>query len=166
MAENEEFDKVESGASHCYPVQVGNLHKGDTAMLKGKPCRVMEITCAKTGKHGHAKASITGIDVFTGKKCEDSYPTSHNIDAPFIVRKEYQLVNIDPDDGFVTLLNEKGVTRSDLKLPTEECFAAVTHKAKEYFNAGKEILAQVMEACGEEHIIDVKEMVAGTDLKK
>jgi len=132
-------------------------------MLKGKPCKVMEITCAKTGKHGHAKASITGIDVFTGKKVEDSYPTSHNIDAPFIERREYQLVFIK-DDGFVTLLDDKGNTREDLALPTEECFLSVVSKAHEYFDAGKDVLAMVMKAVGEEHIVEVKEMV--TELKK
>ena len=38
------------------------------AFLKEKPCKIIEITTSKTGKHGHAKANITGIDIFTGKK--------------------------------------------------------------------------------------------------
>ena len=38
------------------------------AFLKEKPCKIIDITTSKTGKHGHAKANITGIDIFTGKK--------------------------------------------------------------------------------------------------
>ena len=84
----------------------------------------MEITTSKTGKHGHAKANITGIDIFTEKKYEDSCPTSHNIDVPNVVRKEYQLVDI-ANDGFVTLMEEDGSQKEDLKLPTEVDFAEV-----------------------------------------
>ena len=41
MAETDEtFDRVESGASQTYPMQVGSLKKGGYAMLKGKPCKV------------------------------------------------------------------------------------------------------------------------------
>ena len=46
-------------------------------VFQGRPCKVVGYTTTKTGKHGHAKAAITGIDIFTGKKYEDSKPTSH-----------------------------------------------------------------------------------------
>lgn len=58
-------------------------------MLKGNPCKVTAYSTSKAGKHGHAKASIVGIDIFTGKKHEDSCPTSHNIDIPFVKKTEY-----------------------------------------------------------------------------
>lgn len=116
---DETFEKTESGASATYPCQAGNLKKGGYAMLNGFPCKIMEITTSKTGKHGHAKANITGIDVFTSKKHEDSCPTSHNIDVPNVVRTEYNLIDI-ADDGFLSLMNEDGSTKEDLKLPTDE----------------------------------------------
>ena len=37
---DETFDKVESGASMTYPMQVGSLKKGGYAILSGKPCKV------------------------------------------------------------------------------------------------------------------------------
>ncbi len=58
-------------------------------MLKGFPCKVMEMTTSKAGKHGHAKATIVGVDIFTGKKYEDSCPTSHNMEIPFVKKTEY-----------------------------------------------------------------------------
>ena len=37
-------------------------------MLKGYPCKVTDYSTAKPGKHGSAKATIVGTDIFTGKK--------------------------------------------------------------------------------------------------
>merc|ERR1712048_315893 len=72
----------------------------------------------KTGKHGHAKAHIVALDIFTGKKYEDLCPTSHNLSVPFVKNTEYQLLNADPDSGEVSLLQEDGTTKDDLNLPT------------------------------------------------
>ena len=54
----------------------------------------MEITTSKTGKHGHAKAHIVGLDIFTGKKYEDLCPTSHNMSVPVVNRAEFQVGNL------------------------------------------------------------------------
>merc|ERR1712232_1275613 len=71
-----------------------------------------------TGKHGHAKAHIVALDIFTGKKYEDLCPTSHNLEVPFVKRTEYQLLTADSDSGEVILLLESGETKDDLNLPT------------------------------------------------
>ena len=85
MSEGEEkFEKTDSGASDSYPLACGSIKKGGYMVFQGRPCKVVGYTTAKTGKHGHAKASITGIDIFTGKKYEDSVPTSHNVEVPNI----------------------------------------------------------------------------------
>lgn len=78
----------------------------------------MEITTSKAGKHGHAKANIVAVDIFTDKKYEDSAPTSHNVEVPNVTRKEFSLMDI-AQDGFVTLLNDDGSTKEDLKMPED-----------------------------------------------
>ena len=85
----------------------------------------MDYSTAKTGKHGAAKASITGIDIFTNKKHEESISTGHTVGVPNVVRTEYNLIDI-AGDGFVTLMNDDGSTKEDLKLPTDEDSAEVT----------------------------------------
>merc|ERR1719213_929226 len=87
-------------------------------MIKGHPCKVAEVTTSKTGKHGHAKAHIVGLDIFTSKKYEDLCPTSHNIEVPFVKRTELQCLTADPETGEVSLLLESGDTKDDLNLPT------------------------------------------------
>ena len=157
VEEDEQFEKTDAGSSHTYPTQAGGLHKGDYAVLKDHPCKVVEITTAKTGKHGHAKATITGIDIFTHKKYEDACPTSHSIDAPFVTRKEFQLADVAAD-GFVTMLTEDGKTKEDLKLPTEEEDQEMVNNLRKAFEAGKDVLIGVMCAMGKEKIIDFKEL--------
>ena len=49
---------------------------------------------------------------------EDSLPGSHNIDVPNIKRTELTLITID-EEGFLSLMNEKGECRNDIKLPDE-----------------------------------------------
>merc|ERR1712139_729245 len=86
-------------------------------MGKGKPCKVIEVTTSKTGKHGHAKAHIVALDIFTQKKYEDLCPTSHNVEVPFVKRTEFQVLSADADSGEVSLLLESGDTKDDLNLP-------------------------------------------------
>merc|ERR1719463_803634 len=86
-------------------------------MIKGHPCKVTDISTSKTGKHGHAKAHIVALDIFTSKKYEDLCPTSHNVEVPFVKRTEFQLLSADADTHEVSLLLESGETKDDLNLP-------------------------------------------------
>jgi translation initiation factor 5A len=153
MSDNE-FQATQGGST-TYPAQAGSLKKGDYIVIDDKPCKIMELTTAKTGKHGHAKASITAIDIFTGKKYEMSTPTSHNVDCPNVVKTEYELVSID-DNGFCTFIAEDGEYREDLKLPSENDNDFIK-PLKEAYEKGANILLSVVAALGEEHITSYRE---------
>merc|ERR1719258_772842 len=111
-------EATDAGASTVYPQQAGEIRKGSHLMIKGKPCKCIEVSTSKTGKHGHAKAHIVALDIFTGKKLEDLCPTSHNMEIPFVKHTEYQLLSADEDTGEVSLLTDTGDTKDDLNLPT------------------------------------------------
>ena len=104
-----------SGSSLVIPLKAGKLRKGGYAMLKGFPCKITEIATSKTGKHGHAKSNITGIDIFTGKKYVDLSPTYHTMYVPVIKNTEYELCDID-DENYCSLIDENGNMKEDLKL--------------------------------------------------
>jgi translation initiation factor 5A len=159
MAEyDEEFEQVNAGSSDTYPTTAGSIKKNGFMVIDGRPCKVVDYSTAKTGKHGHAKASITGIDIFNGKKLEDSVPTSHNVEVPVITRKEWQVLSVD-SDGYVTVMNEKGETRSDLILPNDtENDETISSRIKDGLDAGKEVYVTVMAAMGIEKISDVKDI--------
>lgn len=153
----ENFEKTDAGASDSYPLACGSVKKGSYMVFQGRPCKVVGYSTAKTGKHGHAKASITGIDIFTGKKYEDSLPTSHNVEVPNIKRTPYTVIDVDAD-GYVTLMSKEGTTRQDLKLPNDtEDDIKLSEKIREAFNEGKEISLTVLESMKIEKIIEMSD---------
>merc|ERR1719506_2810272 len=118
MADEDEptFETGDAGAADTYPLQAGEIRKGSHLMIKGQPCKCVEVSTSKTGKHGHAKAHIVAINIFTGKKLEDLCPTSHNLDVPFVKCTEYQVLTADGTSGEVSLLQDDGTTKDDLNL--------------------------------------------------
>lgn len=160
MSEDHTFETTDAGSSLTYPMQAGALRKGGHVMLKDKPCKIVEITTSKTGKHGHAKAHIIGVCIFTNKKCEDLCPSTHNMEVPNVNRTEFQLLDLDEDAGSVSVLLENGDTKDDLNLPKDtsgnlEETAADLVKA---YDDGKSVLVTVLTAMGQEKIVAFKEM--------
>ncbi len=126
-------------------------------MIKGHPCKVVSFSTAKTGKHGAAKAMVTGIDIFSSSKYECTFSTTDNVDAPLVVRKEYTLNYID-DEGFMALMTDSGEMKEDLKVPEDEWLKDVTEKIRDILADGKkECLVTIVSAMGQEKLISVKE---------
>mmetsp|Transcript_98467 Transcript_98467/g.273931 ORF Transcript_98467/g.273931 Transcript_98467/m.273931 type:complete len:100 (-) Transcript_98467:472-771(-) len=63
-----DFHRVDAEASLTVPRHAGTIGKGHFVMLRRRPCKVVDVTVSKTGKHGHGKAHFVGADLFTGKK--------------------------------------------------------------------------------------------------
>ena len=155
--EDYEYQTGNSGSGQIEKVSAGSLKKGDLVMIKEHPCKVVSFSTAKTGKHGSAKAMITGIDIFSGNKYECTFSTGDNVDAPVAKRLEYSLINID-DEGYCTLLTDQGETKEDLQLPTDEWLKDVVDRIKSIFEDGKkECIVSVLGAMDQEKIIAVRE---------
>ncbi|XP_029900208.1 eukaryotic translation initiation factor 5A-1-like [Myripristis murdjan] len=156
MADSEtDFQSGDSGASRTYPLQCSSLKKNGFVMLKGRPCKIVEMSTSKTGKHGHAKVHLTGLDIFTQKKYEDICPSTHNMDVPNISRKDYQVLDIV--DGYLSLMcfDNAGVVRDDLKLPDGDLGKEVERK----FKAEEQFLVTVLSAVDEESVVGTKAML-------
>ncbi|KAH8700457.1 eukaryotic translation initiation factor eIF-5A [Talaromyces proteolyticus] len=146
------FDSADAGASATFPMQCSALRKNGHVVIKGRPCKIVDMSTSKTGKHGHAKVHLVALDIFTGKKYEDLSPSTHNMDVPVVVRKDYQLIDISEDDGFMSLMEDSGSTKDDVKVPDGELGERIT-KA---FGEGKDVNVTVLSAMGEEAAIDLK----------
>ena len=162
--DNEEtFESTDAGASETYPMEAGQIRKSGHIMIKGNPCKVIDVSTSKTGKHGHAKCHFVAIDIFTGKKMEDLVPAGHTTSVPFVKKEEYQCIDVDEDD-FVTLLTSDGGTRADIKLPRSlpppEVPGAgeLSEKICGLLKDEKDFYVIVQVACGREQIMDTKVM--------
>ncbi|KAF2722952.1 eukaryotic translation initiation factor 5A [Polychaeton citri CBS 116435] len=159
MAEEHEleFDSADAGASTTFPMQCSALRKNGHVVIKNRPCKIVDMSTSKTGKHGHAKVHLVAIDIFTGKKLEDLSPSTHNMDVPNVSRREYQLLDVT-DDGFLSLMHDDGTTKDDVKIPDNE----VGEKIKKLFtDDGKDTNVIILTAMGEEAAIDAKEAPRG-----
>ncbi|THC99393.1 hypothetical protein EYZ11_001117 [Aspergillus tanneri] len=122
-------------------------------VIKGRPCKIVDMSTSKTGKHGHAKVHIVALDIFTGKKLEDLSPSTHNMDVPNVTRKEYQLLDIT-DDDFLSLMDENGNTKDDVKVPDGETGEKIIRMYRE---EEKDCNVVVLTSMGEEVAIECKE---------
>jgi len=142
--------------SDFFLTKAGQIRKGGYIIIKNRPCKVIDFSTAKTGKHGHAKCLITAIDIFTGKKYEDSMPSTHEVPVPTVIKKEYQLIDIN-DEGFTSLMVEDGNTIDDIKLPEN---TGLAKKIIDAFDTGKDISVTVLSAMGNNEIISLKEVTS------
>ena len=115
-AEDETFESTDAGASETYPMEAGQIRKSGHIMIKGNPCKVIDVSTSKTGKHGHAKCNFLAVDIFTGKKLEDMVPSTHGTTVPVVSRVEWEVLDIT-DEDFLSLTNDGGDIKEDLKLP-------------------------------------------------
>ena len=67
-------------------VDASELRKGGYVLLPvsgiDQPCRIQELTTSRTGKHGHAKLSITATDVASGRKVERNLRADERVTVP------------------------------------------------------------------------------------
>ena len=151
------FEKVDSGASLSVPLSISDVKKGTHILMDGRPCKVVDIATSKTGKHGHAKANITGIDIFTGKKYTDVSPVSHSKDSPNINRTEYTILSVD-EENYVTMIDKVGSVRQDLRLPNDvDDDKETCDKIRSLLEEGRTVLCTVLSAMKIEKIEDAKE---------
>jgi translation initiation factor 5A len=148
--EHQTFEGASAGASATYPMQCSALRKNGHVVIKGRPCKIIDMSTSKTGKHGHAKVHLVATDIFTQKKLEDISPSTHNMDVPNVSRTEYALINID--DGFLNLMLPDGSTKDDVKVPEGQ----IGKDIEAAFDDGKEVSVTIIAAMGEEACIAFK----------
>jgi len=148
--EEYDFSTTETGASDTIPIEAGQIKKGGLIMIKDQPCKVSNVSTSKTGKHGSAKCNFVANNIFNNKKLEEMLGSTHATSMPVVTRKEYTLMDIN-EEGYVTLLDDDGETREDIKLPDyPEDYCRIIQKE---FDDGKQLIVTVLKACGHEQIM-------------
>jgi translation initiation factor 5A len=100
------------------PMDLGALRVGSYIILDGEPCKIVNYTKSKPGKHGSAKARIVAIGVFDEAKRTIVKPVSAQVDVPIIDKKTGQVIALLP--SAVQLMDLETYEISEAPLPEEE----------------------------------------------
>jgi translation initiation factor 5A len=149
--------EASADASHTVPLQASALRVGGFVVLRGFPCKIAEMTSAKTGKHGGCKVHLSAIDIFTNRKYEEHFMSTDNVDVPLVSKHEYQLIAVD-DDGFLTLLSDKNAqTKEDLVAPDNEVGREIRDAISTEAEGDEEktYFVQTMVAMGKEVVVSL-----------
>jgi len=97
--------------------ELGSLKNGNFIVIDGEPCRIVEITKAKTGKHGSAKAHVVAIGIFTGNKKTLVAPVSQRVEVPIIDKRTAQVIAVTGDT--VQLMDLETYETLESEMPEE-----------------------------------------------
>jgi len=100
------------------PVDVGSLRVGGYMLIDNEPCRIVDITKSKPGKHGSAKARIVAIGVFDGQKRQFVKPVDSNAEIPMIDKRPGQVFTVNPNS--VQIMDLETFEYVDAPFPDEE----------------------------------------------
>ena len=100
------------------PVDVGSLRVGGYMIIDGEPCRIVDITKSKPGKHGSAKARIVAIGVFDNQKRQFVKPVDSNAEVPLIDKRAGQVFAVNTNG--VQIMDLETFEYLDASFPDEE----------------------------------------------
>ncbi|KAE8308686.1 translation protein SH3-like domain-containing protein [Aspergillus transmontanensis] len=152
MSDNEFPDSYDE-QQMTYSMTNSDLRKGGHIVLKGRPCKIVEMSTSRTGKHGHTKVHFVGIDIFTGKKIEDISPSTHVSDVPVVHREEYKFDGTDVDDEYLLLTDMNGNAKNDVPVPEGDLGQVIM----DYANSGNSGIVTVVSAMGEASCINIRD---------
>ena len=78
------------------PADVGVLRVGGYVIVENEPCRVVNLTKSRPGKHGAAKARVVAVSVFDGSKKTFVKPVDAQIEVPLIEKRSGQILALMP----------------------------------------------------------------------
>jgi len=100
------------------PVELGAIKVGSYVMVDNEPCRIVDYTKSKPGKHGSAKARVVAIGVFDGVKRSFVKPVDSQVEVPLIEKRSSQVLALLPNA--VQLMDLETYEVFETPLPEEE----------------------------------------------
>ncbi|KAJ5259406.1 hypothetical protein N7478_012387 [Penicillium angulare] len=146
----EDFEIDTSSGNLTFPAACSTMRKNGHVVIKGRPCKIMEMSESKTGKHGHTKIHLVGLDIFTGRKYEDISPSTYEVDVPFVHRTEYNLDGTE--NGYLLLTDHDGNSKNDVAVPEGD----LGYQLADSLSNGDRLTVTIISTMNEEACIAVK----------
>lgn len=119
--------------------EVRTLKANRYIIIDDEPCKIVNISTSKPGKHGEAKARIEAFGIFDGQKRSVVHPVKHKVRVPIIDKRSAQVIAIMGNE--VQLMDLE--TYETFNLPIDD-------EVKDLLEPGKEV--QYIEALGRRKI--------------
>jgi translation initiation factor 5A len=100
------------------PMELGALRVGGYVIVDDEPCRIVDYSKSKPGKHGSAKARVVVIGIFDGVKRSFVKPVSAQVKVPIIEKVTGQILSLSP--GSVQVMDLETYEIFEMSLPEEE----------------------------------------------
>ena len=98
-------------------VSVGSLKKGDTIIIDGAPCKIVDTSTSRPGKHGHAKVNMMAVGMLDGKKRQMDMPGHDKVEAPIVEKKNAQVLSIS--GNMANVMDMETYETFDIEVPGE-----------------------------------------------
>ena len=115
--------------------EVRQLKVGRYVVIDEEPCKILDITTSKPGKHGAAKARIEAVGMFDGVKRSMVAPVTEKCKVPMIDKRKVQVLNLSGNQAQVMDME----SYQNFELPVSE-------SEKAALSPGAEVL--IMESMG------------------
>lgn len=97
--------------------ELRTLKNGSYIIIDDKPCKIVEYSTSKPGKHGEAKARIVAVSIFDGTKKSIVHPVKHKVQVPQIDRRQAQVLAIMGEE--VQLMDMETYETFNIPIPEE-----------------------------------------------
>ena len=88
-------------------------------MIKGYPCKIINVSHSKSGKGGRRKSHLVGRDLVTLKKYEMIIPWRTNVECPFVWKYEYTFKAIEDNEVVLISLETGEEVRKPMAILSE-----------------------------------------------
>lgn len=99
-------------------VDINELKEGSYVVIDGEPCRVVEVSKAKTGKHGSAKVNVVAISIFSGAKKTLMAPSGTPVEVPVIEKRVGQVLSVR--QSIVQVMDLESFETFEMEMPQEQ----------------------------------------------
>lgn len=100
------------------PAEVGSLKVGSYVLIDNEPCRIVDYSKSKPGKHGSAKARAVAIGVFDNVKRSFVKPVDAQAEVPIIEKRNGQVIALLPTA--VQVMDLENYEMLETPIPEEE----------------------------------------------
>jgi translation initiation factor 5A len=90
--------------------EIKNLKPNSFVIIEDAPCTVEDVAISKPGKHGGAKARVSAVGIFDGKRRIIVKPADARVDVPIIEKRSAQVLAFIGDRVQIMDLEDFSIT--------------------------------------------------------